>query len=667
MPSKPNMLSRFWQELKRRNVHRSLAIYAGTAFIILEAVDMIFPRWGLPDWSVDLVLYLLILGAVITAVVSWIYDLTEQGITKTESLDATDTTPSLRGNKRLKASTVVIVMLIVIIGILVYPKIFKGTGSPLGGTNRSSIAVLPLRIIGEDAELGFFASGLVESLTHMLTKVGNTQQAFAVIPSSEIVEALTASEARKKFGVSLVISGSIQKGRSSSRVILNLIDARKQNLIRSEQLDYSADKNLIIQDEIISVMVSMLGMELGSDTKARITRGGSALNEANEYYLTGRGIIREGIEKESDIDAALGLFQRAIEKDTLFAQAYAGIAHAYTLKYHFTLDPVWNEKSLELSLKALELNDQDPYALMILAGSLVETKDYAAALHYYEKSRVLDSTRASIHWEMAYLFELEGKYDSAELYHLKAIERDPDSHLPHYYLGAFYHATGRYEEAVVEISKALECSPGHLTIMHALAAIYWAEENFDDAIPIFEEVIEIDSAQGRVYWNLGTIYYYKGDFTRSIEYYEEARKYTPQSSNLYWVLGRSLHWAGEEVRAREALNKAIILSKEEAPDMYLNFAFYYGLMGKVDSADHYLTLIGLSEQPDTIEAYDAFLLGQCYLLLGRKTQALDFIESGLSRGFGWLEVRHDPLYKGLADDEEFQEMVARAKYEAAGE
>ena len=660
MAASPNKISRFWEELKRRHVHRSLAIYAGTAFIILEAADIIFPRWGLPDWSVDLVLYLLIVGAVVTAVVSWIYDLTPEGITKTDPLDLSGSEEAQRVSKKLKASTIVIALLIVIIGFLVYPKIFKGDVSPLGGISRSSIAVLPLKIIGEDADLGFFASGLVESLTHMLTKVGNSKQAFAVIPSSEIVEAITAREARKKFGVSLVISGSIQKDRTSSRVILNLIDAKKQSLIRSEQMDYPADKNLIIQDEIISVMVSMLGMDLESDTRKQITLGGSGLNEANEYYLTGRGIIREGIETEEDIDAALGLFHKAIEKDTLFAQAYAGIAHAYTLKYHFTLDPSWNTESLKYSLRAVELNDQDPYALMILAGSLVETGEYNEALKYYEKSRLLDSSRASIYWEMAYLLELEGKFDSAELFHLKAIELDPDSHLTHYYLGAFYHALGRYDEAIVEINKALEYSPGHLTIMHALGAIYWAAENFDEAISVFEKVIEIDSVQGRVYWNLGMIYYYKGDFARSVEYFEQAEQYTPQSFSLYGDLGRSLYWAGEVSQAREALNKAISLINEEPSELPLNIAMYYALGGRMDSAEHFLGKIELPEDPGELEATNAFSVGECYLLLGKKAQAFKYIESGLTRGYGWLEVRHAPLYKSLANDAEFQEMVARA-------
>ena len=84
MPDKSTGRTRFWKELKRRNVLRSLAIYAGTAFIILEATTLLFPRWDLPDWTIDLVFWLLALGAVINVFVAWVFDITPQGLEKTK-------------------------------------------------------------------------------------------------------------------------------------------------------------------------------------------------------------------------------------------------------------------------------------------------------------------------------------------------------------------------------------------------------------------------------------------------------------------------------------------------------------------------------------------------------------------------------------------------------
>jgi len=165
MSGKDRKSFKFWQELKRRNVPRVLAIYAGTAFVILEAADIIFPRWGFPDWTVNMVLYLLLVGAVIAVVLSWIYDISPEGIVRTETEKEVENageghvSGSTGKARRLRASNIVIAMLIVVIGLLIYPKIFRNSG-PLSGTSRSSIAVLPLKIIGDDAELGFFASGL---------------------------------------------------------------------------------------------------------------------------------------------------------------------------------------------------------------------------------------------------------------------------------------------------------------------------------------------------------------------------------------------------------------------------------------------------------------------------------------------------------------------------
>jgi len=117
MSSNSNTFHKFWQELRRRNVLRSLAIYAGTAFIILEACSLIFPRWGLPDRSIDLVLWLLILGAFINVIISWIYDITPQGMQKTKALEEIQPNEKLSDSKKWKAATYV--SLVVIVALII--------------------------------------------------------------------------------------------------------------------------------------------------------------------------------------------------------------------------------------------------------------------------------------------------------------------------------------------------------------------------------------------------------------------------------------------------------------------------------------------------------------------------------------------------------------------
>jgi len=129
MSNKPKGFSHFWKEVKRRNVLRSLAIYAGTAFIILEACSLIFPRWGLPDWSIDLVLYLLILGVFINVIVSWIFNITPQGMQKTKPLEESQAIEKPSDSLRWKAATYV--SLVVIVALIIIEKGLAGQGPDL--------------------------------------------------------------------------------------------------------------------------------------------------------------------------------------------------------------------------------------------------------------------------------------------------------------------------------------------------------------------------------------------------------------------------------------------------------------------------------------------------------------------------------------------------------
>ena len=114
----PNRLSQFWQELKRRNVLRTLAVYAGTAFVILEAADILFSRWDLPEWAFDVVFYLLILGAFVTIIASWIFDLTAEGIERTKPISEVRKNEKAVVSAGWKAAT--FVSIVVIIGLIIF-------------------------------------------------------------------------------------------------------------------------------------------------------------------------------------------------------------------------------------------------------------------------------------------------------------------------------------------------------------------------------------------------------------------------------------------------------------------------------------------------------------------------------------------------------------------
>jgi glucan phosphoethanolaminetransferase (alkaline phosphatase superfamily) len=149
----PNKISRFWQEVKRRNVHRSLAVYAGTSYVIFEASSIIFPRWGLPDWTVDVVLYLLIAGLFITCIVSWIYDVTPEGVQKTAVLE--DTSREDKRTVSISWKIATYASLVVIAGLILFNIVQRNQVSRDLRNLEKIIAVLPFENWNSDEEFSY--------------------------------------------------------------------------------------------------------------------------------------------------------------------------------------------------------------------------------------------------------------------------------------------------------------------------------------------------------------------------------------------------------------------------------------------------------------------------------------------------------------------------------
>ena len=663
MSSKPNFIKNFWLEVKRRKVHKVLIIYAGTAFIILEAADIIFPRLGLPDWTVTLVLYLLILGAIISVVISWIYDITPGGIMKTEALEEDEQKILFdeKSQKRQKTSNIIIGVLIIAVGILLYPKIFRKDVSPLGTVHKSSIAVLPLKIIGDQPDLNFLASGLVETLTYMLTKIGNSQQLFSVIPASEVVESITALEARKRFGATMVISGSIQMEGNTGRIILNLVNTKKQQLVKSEKLDYRKENNFILQDEAIKLIVDMLGLKISSITESQVSNSGSDSYEANELYLIGKGILREGVELVEDIDDAIDLFNLSIKKDTTFALAYNGIAAANILKYHFTLVPGYIDEALDYSLRAVNLDEDDPEIIRTYAGGLVEKGEYQAADSLYRFAIKIDSLNPRLYSDLGYFYSFQGNSELAEENYLKAVKLNPENYVSIYELAAFYYSENRFDDAIREMKNALKLAPGHLTILYGLGTCYFGIGNIDEALKTFKTINEIDSTQSHILQNIGSCYLYKGDYESASRYYTRALEYNPDYFALYGLAGWARYAMDDKEQANKFFSEAI--SQARRYTGYSNeciIATYFGLMGMTDSSYYYLNKCDISDDPLDLDPVSAFEYGDLFLILGEKDRAFEFYGSALKRGYGLMDIKYHPLFRDLQDDPEYKSLLERS-------
>ena len=223
---------------------------------------------------------------------------------------------------------------------------------------QKQVAVLSFVSPGGDPSSEAFSDGIVEMLTSRLTQLERFQGSLWVVPASEVRQAsvTSAGAARRLFGATLVITGSVQRSGSLVRLTANLVDATSLRQLRSIAVDGRVEDVSLLQDGVVSRVVQMLEVELSPEAKRVLTAGGTSVADAYQLYAEGRGNLLR-YEQAEKLETAIGLFQQALQRDPAYALAYAGLGEAYWRQYHLTKRPESAELAQKACRRALELND----------------------------------------------------------------------------------------------------------------------------------------------------------------------------------------------------------------------------------------------------------------------------------------------------------------------
>jgi tetratricopeptide (TPR) repeat protein len=341
MPNKPSNLGQFWQELKRRKVVRVIFVYAATSFVIMELVDIIEDPLLLPEWTLTLVIVLLSIGFPIAIIFSWIFDITPEGLKKTGPVQATsEEKPTIPPSKRiLKPSDAVITVLIVIIVILVYPKIFnkdkfKGIRDQDG---RISIAVMPFANLSGDTLYNVWQGGFQnliittlsnseELLVRQYQAIYNILEGERSISYASLTPSL-ASELALKLDTKTFIIGNILKAGNKIRINAQLINAETEEIYKTYQVDGNTEDDIFTMADSLSRMIQnhleikkLVEQYDSPAMRASLTSSSKAF----QYYIHGYDAFWK-----FDPQAATEWLSKAIEIDPNFIHAYVMLSFAH--------------------------------------------------------------------------------------------------------------------------------------------------------------------------------------------------------------------------------------------------------------------------------------------------------------------------------------------------
>ena len=506
MPQSPNKIAQFWQELRRRKVIKVIAMYAGAAYVLIELANNVVEPLNLPDWTPRLVILIALIGFPITVILSWIFDITPEGVKKTESIEdvSEQAPPPSPTKRRLKTSDVIIAVLFVAVCVLLYPKIFtKDQFEDIRDADgRISIAVMPFENLTGDTTLNWFQRGISSLIINGLgnsseLSVRDDQTMYEVMESMDQVftagiSPSMAKEVAEKARSETYISGSYQGIEGKYLILVNLVDTESGDITWTNRVegDLKSSKYLDLADTLCKEIknyleIKVLEQEADYDFREAYTKSA----EAYRYFIEGMNSVLT-----TDYESAIESLKKALEIDSTFAVASFYIAYAYDFAYQPRQSKFWIQQTYKIKDKLpsrYQLWLEAWYAIYISENP----QEIARYCNLLEESG-LESRLLWFDLGTTYLIMLR-QFDKAieafEIVDEISLERDDDWKNEMFYssYGEALHAVGNHEKEK-EISEiGLQFFPDSYSIRINQAICALSLGDTTEANECFEEIKSI--------------------------------------------------------------------------------------------------------------------------------------------------------------------------------
>jgi len=316
-----------WNELKKRNVFRAALFYIVASWLILQVADLLFEILDLPSIWLRAVFAILLLGFPIALILSWIYEITPDGVKRESVIDRTQPLASTTG-RRLNVATIVMVALGA--GILLADRFFWPSGDSPGpsvGEGIPTVAVLPFKATGSE-DGGFLAGGLHDDLLTRLARL----EAFKVISRTSVMEYANTTKNMRQIGKELnaryILEGGVQALGSRVRVNAQLIDTDDDEHIWADTFDHelTASNLFDIQASLAKAIAGEMKTSLSESDQILIDQIPTQSIEAYNAYLRGLELRDRGGHHELNTAQVIAAFEEAVALDPEFAVAWAQLS-----------------------------------------------------------------------------------------------------------------------------------------------------------------------------------------------------------------------------------------------------------------------------------------------------------------------------------------------------
>jgi TolB-like protein/Tfp pilus assembly protein PilF len=465
----------FFGELRRRNVYKVAVAYLVAGWALSQGIAQVFPVFEVPNWVIRLIVVLIIIGLPFVLVLAWMFEVTPQGIRRTETADAMPA--AARGKKHVWIYVVVFGGLLSI-GLFFLGRYTAATRpAQLVELPEKSIAVLPFENLSEERANAYFTDGIQDEILTKLAGIGDLK----VISRSSTAKYKSKPEDLKtvarELDVANILQGSVQKAGGKVRVNVQLLDAHADTHLWAKSYDRDLKDVFAVESEVAQQIADALRAKLSPSQSDALAAAPTRDTEAYDLFLKGEYEERqaESALHAEFFDSAQTFYQQALARDPNFALAYARLARSELFQHWF----VRNLTSVELAAvksnidRAITIAPNSPDAHLALAMfHYWGRRDYDPALRELDRVIELQPNNANARAFYAWIYRRRGEWKQSLLAAERAAELDPrDPSIPAD-IGTTYISLRRWRDAERALTRALALDPHNALATLLLARTY---------------------------------------------------------------------------------------------------------------------------------------------------------------------------------------------------
>lgn len=681
-----------WQELKQRRVVRVVTVYLASAFAILEGTDIITTRLGLPSWPVTAVMILLACGLVAAIILSWVYDITPEGIIKTPVPDQVDAEEKYREQAGITEGQLAVVdkdddlvvkanklyadklnkykrkekiysfgsAAIIIAAIILF---FFSSGSTMPFSKRDWILITDFENLTDNTVFD-------KSLYTAFSLTINQSRYINVFPRNRMLETMammeiedmtyvdekTGREIALREGIGTYIVPSISEVGDDYVLSAKIMEAKTGNLLQSVIVESNRKQDILSQ---LDRMSSKARRTLG-ESRYHIAAQDKPLSQATTSSLEALKQYSLGVESNwfGNFEDARVYYENALNIDSSFTTARASLGNLLIEK---NIDPETGKELLTRAVKHVDnLTDGEKYGVLAAHAVYVEN-NIQKGIEYLKKLTQLYPDNPAYHHNLAWYYQVSNFYNEAVEEYKITVSINPIYALAYQGINWIYlEILGQYDSAYVWSKKMISDNPQNAWGYYDLGSAYVGLDSIHEAERAFERGRELNPYFMENLYRLTLTYNIQGKYKEAIRILERMIEIKQYDNWTYYYLGINYlemeNLSNADEYFRQFLNNATQIWMKQFPDIpetYLAIAKVRAIMGDMESSDQMLQkALGIDSNPSVDYA-------EVYCLQGKLPEAIAQIDSVLTSGYrdlAWLklnpgldELHHDTRFKELLD------------------